>query len=133
MNDSTAALEPSPKSWRPTSGSVERSRPTIAPTNAFTSTSSENCAAFSRSPRRTLRGLVIGRLGPLAELLHAGEQQRREDVRRYPREDNSLGDWIHWLEPFCEPAPRAVSGDDRRLMLGRRRDLAGERLHERVL
>ena len=53
MNDSTAALEARWKSSRPTSGSVERSRPTIAPTKALTATSSENCAAFSRSPRRT--------------------------------------------------------------------------------
>ena len=53
MNDSTAALDARWKSSRPTSGSVERSSPTMAPTNALTNTSSENCAAFSRSPRRT--------------------------------------------------------------------------------
>ena len=53
MNDNTAALEPSAKSSRPTSGSVERSSPTIAPTNTLTATSSENWAAFSRSPSLT--------------------------------------------------------------------------------
>ena len=51
MNESTAALDARPKSSRPMSGSVERSRPTIAPTNALIATSSENCATFSRSPR----------------------------------------------------------------------------------
>ena len=55
MNDSTAALEVSPKSLWPISGSVERSSPTIAPTNALTATSSENCARFSRSPSSTGR------------------------------------------------------------------------------
>ena len=53
MNESTAALDPSPKSCSPISGRVERSRPTIAPTNALIATSSENCARFSRSPSRT--------------------------------------------------------------------------------
>src|SRR4051794_36359198 len=53
MNDSTAALEVSPKSRSPMSGRVERSSPTIAPTNALTATSSENCARFSRRPSRT--------------------------------------------------------------------------------
>jgi hypothetical protein len=42
MKESTAALEPSPKSSCPTSGNVERSSPTIAPTNALTATSNEN-------------------------------------------------------------------------------------------
>jgi hypothetical protein len=58
MNDSTAALELRPKSSRPISGSVERSKPIIAPTNALTATSSENCARFSRSPSSTRRRLT---------------------------------------------------------------------------
>ncbi len=58
MNDRTAALEASPKSVRPMSGSVERSRPTIAPTNALIATSSENCARFSRRPSRSVRWLT---------------------------------------------------------------------------
>ena len=58
MNDNTAALDVRPKSSRPMSGSVERSRPTIAPTNALTATSSENCARFSRSPSSTRRWLT---------------------------------------------------------------------------
>ena len=84
MNDSTAALEPRPKSSRPTSGSVERSRPTIAPTNALIATSSENCAAFSRSPSRT-GGAVTA--------------------------------------TSASGRPAAVGGDDRGLLLGRRRDV----------
>src|SRR5947209_3534691 len=97
MNDSTAALEPRPKSWRPISGSVERSRPTIAPTNALTSTSSENCAAFARSPSCN-RGSRKGRSHP------GGER----------------------------PAG-SVCGEDRGLLVGRGRDIAGERGDERVL
>src|SRR5688572_16951063 len=57
MKDSTAAVEPSPKSSSPTSGSVERSSPTIAPTKALSATSSPNCAAFSRRPSCTGRGV----------------------------------------------------------------------------
>src|SRR5215207_7481452 len=55
MNDSTAALEARSKSAWPISGRVERSSPTIAPTNALSATSSENCARFSRSPSSTGR------------------------------------------------------------------------------
>ena len=50
MNARTAALEVRAKSSRPTSGRVERSSPTMAPTKALTATSRENCARFSRSP-----------------------------------------------------------------------------------
>src|SRR3954468_4497036 len=66
MNDSTAALEATPNSSRPMIGSVERSRPTIAPTNALIATSSENCARFSRNPSRTVGAGVIDELGLLA-------------------------------------------------------------------
>ena len=47
-----AAREASPKSSSPTRGRTLRSRPTIAPTSAFTPTRSENCAALARSPSR---------------------------------------------------------------------------------
>src|SRR2546422_717327 len=53
MNESTAALDERPKSSRPTSGSVDRSSPTIAPTNAVIATSNANCEAFSRRPNST--------------------------------------------------------------------------------
>src|ERR687887_152785 len=56
MNERTAALEESPNSSLPTNGSVDRSRPTIAPTKALIATSNANWAAFSRRPRRTSRG-----------------------------------------------------------------------------
>ena len=37
-------------------GRMLRSMPTMAPTNALTTTSSENCAAFSRKPSRMTAG-----------------------------------------------------------------------------
>src|SRR5947209_18454335 len=89
MNDSTAALEPSPKSWRPISGSVERSRPIIAPTNALMATSSENCAAFSRSPRRT-RAERLNCPLRLRALLGVDEQRSPDDVGGDPGEHDSL-------------------------------------------
>ena len=61
MNDSTAAFETRSKSSEPISGSVERSRPTITPTKALTATSSENWAAFSRSPSSTRRAFIAAR------------------------------------------------------------------------
>ena len=61
MNDSTAALEVRPKSWRPMSGRVERSRPTIMPTNALTATSSENCARVLAQPEADRPGLMRSR------------------------------------------------------------------------
>ena len=60
-NDSTAAFDVGPKSWRPIRGSVERSSPTIAPTNAVMPTSSENCARFSRRPSTVGRELTAPR------------------------------------------------------------------------
>src|SRR5215203_5176086 len=53
MNEKMAVLKTSPNSSDPTSGTTVRSRPTIPPTKAFTSTSSENCPRFSLSPSRT--------------------------------------------------------------------------------
>src|SRR3954471_244850 len=66
MKERTAALEATPNSSRPMIGSVERSRPTIAPTKALIATSSENCARFSRNPSRTVGARVIDELGLLA-------------------------------------------------------------------
>jgi hypothetical protein len=42
MKERTATDEPTPKESSPIRGSVERSSPTIAPTNAFTATSRVN-------------------------------------------------------------------------------------------
>src|SRR5438309_6414934 len=93
-NDSTAAFDLSPKSWRPIRGSVERSSPTIAPTNAVMPTSRVNCEAFSRSPRRTGAEPVTARLC-LLELLGEDEKRTPEDVRGDPRDHDSLRDRTH--------------------------------------
>ena len=50
MKESAAVLEARPKSRSAMSGRTVRSRPTIAPTNAFTSTRSQNCRQFARRP-----------------------------------------------------------------------------------
>ena len=55
----------SPKSRSASSDRVERSRPTIAPTKALTSTSSANCRQLARSPSAgpgTAAGAGGGRL-----------------------------------------------------------------------
>ena len=54
MNDVMAVFELRPNSCSPRSGSTVRSRPTMAPTKALRTTSSENCGRFSRSPSRDL-------------------------------------------------------------------------------
>src|SRR5829696_4716755 len=53
MNEKIAVLRTSPNSSEPTSGTTVRSRPTIPPTKALTSTSMANCRQFSLRPRRT--------------------------------------------------------------------------------
>src|SRR5688572_22939458 len=50
MNESAALRDASPNSCSASSGSTVRSSPTIAPTNALTRTSSQNCRQFSRRP-----------------------------------------------------------------------------------
>src|SRR5437016_3521294 len=50
MNERIAVFDVSPKSAAAHTGSTARSRPTIAPTNALTSTSSENCCQFCLRP-----------------------------------------------------------------------------------
>src|SRR5689334_16102940 len=42
-------------------GRMLRSIPTIAPTNALTTTSRVNCAAFARNPSATLGNLLLAR------------------------------------------------------------------------
>src|SRR4026209_2286418 len=59
MNESTAVLAASWKSCSAIGGRIVRSMPTIAPTNAFTTTRSVNCARFARMPRRTATGLMV--------------------------------------------------------------------------
>src|SRR5215217_596753 len=82
MNESSAALDPSPKSCSPISGRVERSRPTIAPTNALIATSSENCARFWRRPSWAIREPPEDRLTALLlDLpLDVHEEQGPDDV-----------------------------------------------------
>src|SRR5262245_14448676 len=53
MNDSTAARAASWNSASATAGRIARSIPTIAPTNAFTTTSRENWPRLARRPRFT--------------------------------------------------------------------------------
>jgi hypothetical protein len=53
MNDSTAARAASWKSCSATAGRIARSMPTIAPTNAFTTTSRANWPRLARRPRLT--------------------------------------------------------------------------------
>ena len=53
MNDSMAVRAASWNSCSAIAGRMLRSRPTMAPTNALTTTSSANCPTFSRRPSRT--------------------------------------------------------------------------------
>src|SRR3972149_2088333 len=53
MNDRIAARAARWNSSSAIAGKMLRSSPTMAPTKAFTTTSSENCARLARSPRRT--------------------------------------------------------------------------------
>src|SRR5207237_9345319 len=50
MKERIALFDERPKSAAAQSGSTARSRPTIAPTNALTTTSSENCCQFRPKP-----------------------------------------------------------------------------------
>src|SRR5215218_4057754 len=94
MNERTAALEPTPKSSLPIRGSVERSSPTIAPTNTLTATSRPNWAAFSRSPSRTEAEPLMAPLSPLA-LLDVDEQRGADDVGGDPGHHDAPGERIH--------------------------------------
>src|SRR5215208_4415991 len=143
MNDSTAALDPSPKSCSPISGRVERSRPTIAPTKALIATSSENCAKFWRSPSWTVReSLEDGLTGLfLRLLLDVDEQRRPDDVRGDParRCVSKARPWSssgrgrrRQLGPAGQRASSAVRRDDLGLLL-RRWDVLGEGGRERIL
>src|SRR5215208_2199130 len=144
MNESTAALDPSPKSCSPISGRVERSRPTIAPTKALIATSSENCAKFWRSPSWTVReSLEDGLTGLfLRLLLDVDEQRRPDDVRGDParRCVSKARPWSssgrgrrRQLGPAGQRASSAVRRDDLGLLLRRRWDVLGEGGRERIL
>src|SRR5918999_2925514 len=111
MNDRTAALDVSPKSVSPMSGRVERSSPTIAPTNALTATSSENWGRFSRSPSRT-----AGRVAKAATRRRASERGHRPHRRR-----------------ARDPASGAVRDDDVSLPRRCGRDVMNKGVHERLL
>ena len=52
MNEVMAVFEVSPNSCSPRSGNTVRSKPTMAPTKAFSTTRRVNCGRFSRSPSR---------------------------------------------------------------------------------
>ena len=53
MKEKIAVFRTSPNSCDPTSGTTVRSRPTMPPTKALTSTRSANCRQFSLSPSLT--------------------------------------------------------------------------------
>src|SRR6266568_2853304 len=53
MKESTAVVDARPNTWWPSSGTMLRSRPTIAPTKALTITSSVNCCQLARRPSCT--------------------------------------------------------------------------------
>jgi hypothetical protein len=53
MNEKMAVVRTSTNSSEPTSGTTVRSKPTIPPTKALTSTRRANCPRFSRRPSRT--------------------------------------------------------------------------------
>src|SRR5512143_3022305 len=57
-NDSAAICEANPKSAPAISGTMVRSRPTIAPTKALTTISSVNCCQLARSPK-TIRLFML--------------------------------------------------------------------------
>src|SRR5215207_1234610 len=113
MNESTAVLDPSPKSCSPISGRVERSRPTIAPTNALIATSSENCATFWRRPSWTVREpLEEGLTGLFLRL---------------------LPDVMCQLGRIGHSASSPVGRDDLGLLRRRRRDVLDQGRREGVL
>src|SRR5688572_20614452 len=85
MKESTAALDVRSKSSSPTSGSVERSSPTIAPTKALRTTSSANCGVFSRSPSFTPPCAIRLTRGGSGRAAAVGGDDRRL-VRRRGRE-----------------------------------------------
>src|SRR5690348_14173513 len=61
MNESTAVRATKWNSVSAIVGRMLRSIPTIAPTNALTTTSRVNCAAFARNPSATLGNLLLAR------------------------------------------------------------------------
>src|SRR5215203_2867869 len=97
INESTAVLDPSPKSCSPISGRVERSRPTIAPTNALIETNSENCARFWRRPSWTVRESLDDGLTALflGLLLDVDEQRAPDGVSGDPPRDDAFRKRVH--------------------------------------
>src|SRR5688572_3876051 len=116
MNESTAALDPSPKSCSPISGRVERSRPTIAPTNALIATNSENCARFWRRPSWTVRESLEDRLTGLflGLLLDVDEQRGPDDVRGDPARDDAFRKRVHGQAPVEDDAGTSAPLDSGR-------------------
>src|SRR5215203_3803794 len=145
MNESTATLDPRPKSCSPISGRVERSSPTIAPTNALTATSSENCARFSRRPSWTVREpLEDGLTGLfLRLLLDVYEDRDADDVGWHPSTPRCVAKARPWsisglgrrrqLGLVGNRASSPVGRDDLGLLRGRRWDVLHECLGEGVL
>src|SRR5688572_12190094 len=121
MNESAALFEARPNSRSPSKGSTLRSSPTIAPTNALTSTSSPNCRQFSRRPRIGVTGAVAGERVPLE---HHPRQLHRDRARASPPGELVVPREVLCDEPLEARAMRAnLLLEDRvhfALLLGRR-------------
>src|SRR5437868_5087637 len=72
MKQSTAVLLARPNSARASKGSTVRSMPTIAPTNALTSTNSQNWRQLARRPSATVGAAAACRIGVRAPLIGSG-------------------------------------------------------------
>src|SRR5215207_3786322 len=139
MNESTATFDERPKSSRPMRASVDRSRPTIAPTNAVMATSNANCEAFSRRPSwtevREVRGASL--TGPgMCVAQRARTAGRRPGSRRGPAHYQALPVTTRggMRSANCGERPAAaVRGQDLGLLRGRRRNVLRQRLDELLL
>src|SRR5207253_7942062 len=100
MKESAAAVDAMPKSFTATIGSTARSRPTIAPTNPFTTTSNANWRQLADSPSWRSRDSALGCFTLAADASAPGA---RCDIRglspglrlRCVGQGFSIGPWRH--------------------------------------
>src|SRR6266511_4564553 len=84
MKESTALLLARPNSTCASRGSTVRSRPTIAPTNALTSTNSQNWRQLARRPSATAGAGSACRIGVEATLIGSGVYWQGQTEIRCP-------------------------------------------------
>src|SRR5438552_971807 len=117
-NERMLAREAMPNSCSARSGRMERSIPTMAPTNALITSSSENCPRFSRRPRRLAGAATAAALGALTARPGSGDGA-------------AIGAGFEIGEIDSGQLARLVARHDRAAVRGRRRqaieDLLGER------